>query len=83
MTRKTLQERYADADLRRVVESPRDELELEYARGEDTQQAKAIWEKFGKNENHRRRVITLLAQEVLRPTSRSAQDTAAEATSHE
>jgi hypothetical protein len=65
MTTRTLQDRYADIDLRRIVESPRDELEKEYARGEDMQQAKAIWDKFGKHENHRRRVITLLAKEVL------------------
>jgi hypothetical protein len=82
MTKRTLQNRYADADFRRVVEAPRDELEQEYARGEDKQQAKAIWEKFGKNENHRRRVITLLAREVLRTASPSDQDAAAEATIH-
>jgi hypothetical protein len=77
MTKRTTQDRYADIDLRRMVEKPRDELEQEYARGEDAQQAKAIWEKFGRSENHRKRVIMLLAQEALRTMPSSAHDVAA------
>ncbi len=79
MTKKSLHDRYADADLRRVVENPRDELENEYARGEDVQQAKAIWDRFGKNDNHRKRVITLLAQEVLKATPARSHGAPAEA----
>jgi hypothetical protein len=76
MIKKSLHDRYADTDLRRVVEHPRDELEEEYAQGEALQQAKAIWERFGKNENHRKRVIMLLAQEALKAVPSRGQQAA-------
>jgi hypothetical protein len=66
MTTKSIHERYADAALSRVIERPRDELEEQYAQEEAQAQAKAIWSRFGNSENHRRRVITLLAQEALK-----------------
>jgi hypothetical protein len=68
MIGKSIQERYADADLRRVIEQPRDQIEEDYAQAEAMQRAKAIWDRFGKSENHRKRVIMLLAQEVLKGT---------------
>jgi hypothetical protein len=64
--KKSLSERYADVDLRRVVENPRDELERQYSEEEAKREAQAIWGRFGKGENHRKRVIMLLAHEALK-----------------
>jgi hypothetical protein len=65
MTRKSLHDRYADLDPKRIVENPRDEQERSFSENAAANEAKRIWDGFGKSENHRRRVITLLAKEAL------------------
>jgi hypothetical protein len=79
MTKKTIQERYAQLDPRRIVERPQDELEEEYAEAEAVRQARAIWNRFGSQENQRRRVITLLAKEALEATGASGRQVLSEA----
>lgn len=75
MNQKTLSDRYADVDPRRVREAPRDQLERDFADAEAMQEAKRIWDRFGRDENYRKRVIMLLAQEALRTLpSRNEQD---------
>jgi hypothetical protein len=61
----TTRERYADIDLRRVMETPRDALEREYSDQEATAEAQRVWEKLARSPRHRERVIKLLAREVL------------------
>lgn len=66
----TTRERYADVDLRRMIEAPRDALEEEYSNQEANAEAQRVWDRLSKSPKHRERVIKLLAREALDTTPR-------------
>jgi hypothetical protein len=70
MTGKTLEQRYADMSPQRIIENPRDEDEQAFADAEAQRDAQRIWDRFGKSDTHRRRVVMLLAQEALKGQSK-------------
>jgi hypothetical protein len=65
-------ERYADVSHTRILESPRDALEREYADSEANADARQIWDRLGKLPKHRQRVIQLLANALLETMPQSA-----------
>lgn len=61
----TSRERYAEVDLRRIVEAPKDALEEEYSNQVANEDARRVWDRLAKSPRHRERVIRLLAKEAL------------------